>query len=322
MLSSHTDERGTFLLPLTTVLLPALIAGSYLPSRENPLLSSGAMASHWGQMLASPAEIGRLIQGRRAIVIVPGRGPGNVRGPEFGHALAWDGARAIHCGAIGDDPEPSHEVDLSEVPPLEALFLSEITEPAAKPAQPAETAIDDGTDIAGIFKRHARVILCFSGGKESIALAYMVEPWRDRVTLVWTNTGFMAAHMVDFVRAYSERFDLVELASPPLPDVWAIDGVPADVAPFANVAGTAAPRFRPWLRYCFTVRQAPVNAYLRELGHCCYMNGQRTTDPNGTTFQGLRTGLPASVTVAMPLAAWSEADVYAYIARHGLTLPP
>ncbi|TXM76599.1 phosphoadenosine phosphosulfate reductase family protein [Methylobacterium sp. WL69] len=37
---------------------------------------------------------------------------------------------------------------------------------------------------------------------------------------------------------------------------------------------------------------------------------------------GLRSNLPTTVDVVMPLVSWSEADVFAYVAGHHLALPP
>ena len=41
---------------------------------------------------------------------------------------------------------------------------------------------------ADIFARHERVFLSFSGGKDSLAILHLCEPYRDRLSLVWVNT--------------------------------------------------------------------------------------------------------------------------------------
>lgn len=323
VLGSHTYARGTFFLPLTTALLPHGLAGSYILSRSHPLFAGATDSSHWRDMLASPAEIREQIRGRRAILAVPGKSPEGHRGPEYGHAIAWDGERAIHCGCTEPDPEPAREIALDGDLPFEALILTEVPIAAPEPAKAIPGAIEGGTSLAALFERHERVVLGFSGGKESIALAHMLEPWRDQVTLAWTNTGWMARHMVEFVRGYRDRgWILEELSAPNLLDVWAINGTPVDVAPVANMNGTAEPRLQPWLNCCFTTRQQPMNAYLRTQAPCAYVVGQRANDFSGATMAGLRSNLPASVEVALPLTDWTEADVYAYIDRHGLELPP
>ena len=318
---THTTEGGTFLMPLAPALLSERIAGTYTMSREHPQVPPAAANSPWGNMLASPAEIRHQIKGHRAVIIVPGRGLHGQTGPEFGHAIAWDGQRAINCGSTSVAPAPAREVCLEAVPPWEALILTTIADAPPEPVRvsPLETGGD--TSLAALFDRHQRVFLGFSGGKDSIALAHMLEPWRDRVTLLWVNTGYMAAHMAEFVRAFGDRFDLVEIASPSLPQVWEASGTPADVAPFRNVLGQDSPRFQPWRACCFTVRQAPINDFLRRQGPCCYITGQRADEAGGATLAGLRSNLPPAVEVALPLTHWSEADVFAYVAQHGLKLP-
>ena len=46
--------------------------------------------------------------------------------------------------------------------------------------------------IAAAFDTDRRVFLGFSGGKDSLTLLHLCEPWHDRLTLIWVNTGYMA----------------------------------------------------------------------------------------------------------------------------------
>lgn len=321
VLGAHVTERGTFLLPLCPALLPHGIAGTWLLSRDHPNMSPIA-GSAWRDLLASPAEIRDRLEGRRAVLVIPGIGPEDQRGREFGHAIAWDGKRAVHCGATGAHADPARELDLDTLPIWEALILTETDRPAPQPVIVPVDAPQDDTSLAAVFGRHERAFLAFSGGKESVALAHMLRPWRERVTLLWTNTGVMAAHMIEFVRAYRDHgWTLEELHSPNLAEHWQAAGTPAEVFPLANVNGEAEPRLQPWLHCCGVIRQGPINAFLRaQDGPTCLINGQRRLDA-GATVAGLKSQLPATVEVAMPLMDWSEADVMAYVAQHGLTLP-
>ena len=63
--------------------------------------------------------------------------------------------------------------------------------------------------IRGAVARHGRAGLLFSGGKDSIVLAHLTEPVKERVELLWANTGAMFPHMETFIRAYGARFKLV-----------------------------------------------------------------------------------------------------------------
>ncbi|PSC02697.1 hypothetical protein SLNSH_22820 [Alsobacter soli] len=174
-------------------------------------------------------------------------------------------------------------------------------------------------DLHAALDGHDRVFLAFSGGKESVVLAHMLEPWRDRVTLLWTNTGHMAPHMVEFVRAYSERFRLVELAPASLMGFWRDSGIPSEVVPTANASGDRLPRIAAWQACCAVNRTQPKVDHLARYGApCAYVHGQRRDDPLIPTWEQR---YPENVEAIAPLWEWAEADVMAYIARHGLALP-
>lgn len=325
-LGDQVTEAGACLLPLVVPLLREGIAGTYLVSREHPNIGPQIADRQAIRKLPATSEIRALMQGRRAIVCIQGGGTDGLPGPDLGHAIAWDGARAIECGSVGEIEREASEVDFREWPLWEVLILSDAqVDPAPLPVEPVPASELNGSDhdtLAAIFDRHDRVFLGFSGGKESVALAHMLEPWRDRVTLLWVNTGVMALHMVKFVRGYGERFTLEEIASPNLIEHWQAMGTPAEVFAMGNLTGSTQPRLQPWMHCCHLIRQEPVNAILRaQPGPCCFINGQRRQDRDGATVAGLKSKLPAAVEVVMPLASWSEADVFAYIVAHGLTLP-
>ena len=164
------------------------------------------------------------------------------------------------------------------------------------------------------------VFLSFSGGKESVVLADLCQPWRERITLLWTNTGHMAPHMVEFVRGYGERFRLVELRPHDLLHHWEAAGIPADIVPAANGMGWAEPRLQSWLSCCFVNRQKPINDFLASQGPCVYLNGQRRAD-RGASALTLRSQMTENVEVAAPLWEWTTDDVMAWVADRWLALP-
>lgn len=179
--------------------------------------------------------------------------------------------------------------------------------------------------LADIFDRHERVFLGFSGGKDSLALLHLCEPWRERVTLLWSNTGYMAGHMAAFVRGFGDRWRLVEVS--PERDMladWEEHGTPVDVVAIEHLEGLdwRTPRVRPWPLCCAVNRTGPLAAYLARFGEpCAFLNGQRRSD-RGTTPERMAGIMSPNVETVMLLWAWSTSDVLTYLAAQAIPLPP
>ena len=181
-------------------------------------------------------------------------------------------------------------------------------------------------DLAEIFESGRPVFLAFSGGKDSLALLRLCEPWRERLTLVWVNTGWMAPHMVEFVRGHGERYRLVELASRDLLAFWRQYGTPADIIPIANVVDAPrrklTPYLIPWTTCCLEIRTRPLLNYMAAHdGPAVLLYGHHADDdgPNREAFQA---NYPASVETVAPIWDWTDQDVFAYLAAEGVELPP
>ena len=175
--------------------------------------------------------------------------------------------------------------------------------------------------IADLFEDERPLFLAFSGGKESIVLADMCEPWRDRITLIWVNTGHMAPHMVEFVRSYAAQgWRLAEVHPHGLMHNWAAVGVPANIVPIGNALGWSEPKLQPWSQCCYQNRQVPMNEFLAQQPECVLIHGQRRED-RGPTAATIRAGMAQHVEVAMPLWEWSETEVVDRMLDRGLRYP-
>jgi len=182
--------------------------------------------------------------------------------------------------------------------------------------------------INDILSRCQQILLAFSGGKESVVLAHMLQPWRDRVTLVWVNTGDGPIGMADYVRGYRAKFNFVELSSDPR-STWARFGPPADVVPTeAARPCTPGPKLQPWSTCCWRNRNEPLLLYVRDAGallrdrglRSAHLCGQRRDD-YAYSREEARDQLPYPEP-AWPLWDWIEADVMSYVDANGLRLPP
>ncbi|MGU3536801.1 phosphoadenosine phosphosulfate reductase domain-containing protein [Methylobacterium sp. A54F] len=292
-------------------LFAAGTSASYVMTREHPEVATDERPNVTQARLSLfPSDrLKRLIRGQRAVLYgawAPGQAAGSVM---KGHFLAWDGSRLLGDGA---------PAELSDVTLWGALILSPLAEAETAPT-PAPIA---GTELSDVFGRHDRVFLAFSGGKEAVTLAHMCEPWREKVTLLWVRVSHAAPHMAEFIRGYAAKgWRLEEIQAPHITQHWRAAGLPAEVVPVDNVTGRQEPRLQPWPSCCYALRQVPLNSYIIAQGErCALIHGQRDDD-KGATTGGLQGQLPPHVEVVLPLKDWSEADVYAYITEHGLSLP-
>ena len=97
-------------------------------------------------------------------------------------------------------------------------------------------------DLATLFDCHQRAVLAFSGGKDSLVCLDLCRDYRDKLTVVWVNTGAAFPHMVEFVRKAAEGYSLIELHSDQA--AWhAQHGLPAEIVPGANSAWRVAPNY-------------------------------------------------------------------------------
>jgi 3'-phosphoadenosine 5'-phosphosulfate sulfotransferase (PAPS reductase)/FAD synthetase len=183
-------------------------------------------------------------------------------------------------------------------------------------------------DLVAIFEQYQTVHISFSGGKESVVLADLVMPWRDRVVLVWVNTGDAAPGLPEFVREYGSRFRLVEINSDSRGS-WKEFGPPAAVASVEQMRNYGiVPSIQPWPICCWRNRQVPianamanVSAHLRKSGlETTILHGQRDKDQAFKEAQ--QSNLYAGTATFGPLWNWSFDEVMAYIEQRQLALPP
>ncbi|RIY03507.1 hypothetical protein D3218_01745 [Aureimonas flava] len=177
--------------------------------------------------------------------------------------------------------------------------------------------------LAHIFARHDRVFLAFSGGKESLALARLCDPWAGRFRLLWANTGYAFPHVEALIRSYGERYGLDERRSDLIAN-WKANGLPSNVVPIPNALGGglhAEPKLQAWPACCGALRSAPMLDMLQaETAPVAVIHGQRHEDRTpGLGMSGWP--VPECVEVVAPLADWSRADVLAFLEHEGVDLP-
>mgnify|MGYP000890043340 CR=1 FL=1 len=160
-------------------------------------------------------------------------------------------------------------------------------------------------------------VISFSGGKDSLALLYLLEPlWHD-TTVLWCNPGAPYDETVEMmaqVRRLVPHF--LEVRS----DVFGfIDqrGWPADLAPAFAGSLAAVALYGAKARYCSTLECCSANIWapsmeaVKKLGATTVYRGQKRCDDlkspviDGQVIDG--------ITYRFPLAGWTDRDVIEFL---------
>lgn len=167
-------------------------------------------------------------------------------------------------------------------------------------------------------------VLQFSGGKDSLACLYLLKPRWDAITVAWTNTGAAFPETVEFmqrIKALVPHF--LEIKSE---QNIGRQGYPADLLPTERtvlgqaVADRPARLFQSRWSCCSAAIWGPMHQAMKDIGAKVIIRGQKRSDnlkapiEGGFTYDGMR--------IEFPIADWTDADVYAFLDREGVELPP
>ncbi len=178
---------------------------------------------------------------------------------------------------------------------------------------------------------HDRIVLQFSGGKDSLALLCLFKPHLHCMTVLHCDTGDQLPEiqrLVDVTEASVPRFHRVKTDAPS----WiAKHGLPSDLVPIrchpsiANIYRETMPPIVPHTDCCAANRWTPMLTALRELRPTLVIHGQRRTDLFGwdkTTEGDMKADLVNGWSQWSPIADWSDDDVMAYLRSVGAPILP
>lgn len=174
-------------------------------------------------------------------------------------------------------------------------------------------------DISEAIARHDKVVLQFSGGKDSTAVLELCRPFLDKITAVFVDSGAAFPHIVDFVYAAVQRvgakFEVVRPLEPQ-PMSLAKYGLPSDMVPTNNtdlghyLAGTTGVKIQPWTECCRRNLWQPMANYLAATGATLVIRGQRDDEAH----KGVKSGhIENGVECLLPIEGWTKEDVFAYL---------
>lgn len=164
--------------------------------------------------------------------------------------------------------------------------------------------------------RHERIAISFSGGKDSLAVIYLLREHLHRMTVYHIDTGDLlpeVKEVVAHVRSFCPSFVHIQ------GDVmgWiSANGMPTDLLPFGSHpigrgAGEEKVRLAARFDCCFQNLMWPLYARIKEDGNTLVIRGTKACDMNRMPA---RSGdNPDGVEIWLPIQDWSHDDVFAYL---------
>lgn len=180
--------------------------------------------------------------------------------------------------------------------------------------------MSETTDVTAIdwsvLDRHDKIAVSFSGGKDSLAVVYMLRDQLDRVVLYHIDTGDLMPEtrdVVAHVRGFAPHF--VHIQGDVLRSIDQF-GLPTDLMPHsAHPIGQMMGEGQPLLsRYdcCWNNLMRPIYDRIRHDGNTLLIRGTKAID---MVRLPMRSGdTDNEIELFYPLQDWSHAQVFAYLA--------
>jgi 3'-phosphoadenosine 5'-phosphosulfate sulfotransferase (PAPS reductase)/FAD synthetase len=168
--------------------------------------------------------------------------------------------------------------------------------------------------------RHERIALCASGGKDSLAVVYLLRPYLHRLQVYHLDTGDLLPEVMEIARhveAMAPNFVRVQTDAMG----WiAKHGLPTDLMPHsAHPIGRAMGEDRialvPRYECCWANLMQPLWDRIRADGNTLLIRGTKRIDMKRLPVPG--GGNDSGVEFWLPIEDWSNADVFAYLRSVG-----
>jgi 3'-phosphoadenosine 5'-phosphosulfate sulfotransferase (PAPS reductase)/FAD synthetase len=165
-------------------------------------------------------------------------------------------------------------------------------------------------------ERHEKIALGFSGGKDSLAVVYLLQPYLDRLAIYHLDTGDLLPEVmdvVDHVRGFAPNFITVRS------DVmaWqAANGLPTDLLPFGShpvgrAIGHEAARLVGRYDCCYSNLMLPLYQRVVSDGNTLLIRGTKHADPLRLPMaDGEKND---AIELWLPIKDWSNAEVFDYL---------
>lgn len=179
------------------------------------------------------------------------------------------------------------------------------------------------TDFAMLCKSK-KVALQFSGGKDSLVLLHMMQPYWADLAVYYVNSGDSfpeTDELIAAVKSLVPNFIEVQGRKPLVEQVlgWPSDILTSSSSDFGHALGEVGPKLVDRYKCCFHSLMEPMHERMRSDGIEVILRGQRNSDK----FQSpVRSGdIVDGFAIIFPLADLTEEQVFAYLDEHNIPVP-
>lgn len=172
-----------------------------------------------------------------------------------------------------------------------------------------------------VLDQHERIALSFSGGKDSLAVVYLLRAHLDRLTIYHYDTGDLlpeTREIVQHVREFAPCFIHIQ---GDIEKTLREQGLPSDLVPHSShpIGMHMGEPVRAVLvsRYdcCWRNLMVPMFDRMRADGNTLLIRGTKAADMNRLPMTSGE--VEAGIELFYPIQAWSNDEVFAYLREVG-----
>lgn len=172
---------------------------------------------------------------------------------------------------------------------------------------------------------HQRIVLQFSGGKDSLACLMLCREYLHKIHVVWVNPGAPYPGIREYMKVIAESVPHFHEIAGDQPRSLAEQGYPVDVLPIWNSTfgkdsrNTEGVKVQGFVQCCNRNLWQPLAEAVAALDATLVIRGSKRADEIVTKYAS---GYEENgVTYVFPLEGMTDSDVMAYLDEQGAVLP-
>lgn len=174
-------------------------------------------------------------------------------------------------------------------------------------------------------QKHDKIVLMFSGGKDSLACLFLLKKYWDKINVMWVNTGAAFPEIIQLMDKIKEMVPhFTEVTSHQSSYIEAF-GYPSDVVPINHTTvgelftGKKKNKISIYLDCCAANISFPLRDAAALYGATLIIRGQKSCDGHKAPI--VSNQVVGGIQYLFPIQDWSNEDVFAYLRMQDFPLP-